>query len=214
MCQQRGTYQGTGGPGHAVNKISADGKWWNGCGIDVPAGQLFWANGAPADSVSIDCGISTNGVSGANIAWDVAPAGSATDIASGVYNNFLMKDWAFAAGNNDIGVRVNGLAPGIYQVFALVREPQELARTYDLYFGININSSGDDGAKKAGIAATSATTWVRGENYGAAVLQVNSEDDYVTVIVDGTNAQWSSIQGLQIVDITDIYTPGTIILLQ
>lgn len=214
MCQQRGTYLGTISPGHAENQIKADGRYWNGSGVDISAGKLFWANGAPAPNLSFDCGVTTNNAGGTEITWSAAPISGFTGSGSGVYNTFLMKDWIASTNNNDLAVRVSGLAQGVYRVYALVREPSALMRTYDLYFGLNLESRGDTEAVKESIAATTATTWVKGENYISAIMRVNSEDDRLTVIVAPTNEKWATLQGLQIVNVTDTYKPGILMLIK
>ncbi|MDD2600560.1 MAG: LamG domain-containing protein [Kiritimatiellae bacterium] len=212
MCQQQGTYLGTLSPGHAVNSVNADERYWNGSGADMPAGQLFWGNGAPAPEISIDFGVTTNNAGGANISWESAPIKGSTTTGSGVYSTFLMKDWVASTNNNDLAVRVSGLTQGVYRVFALVREPSALTRTYDVYFGASIESRLAAGAELHSIAATSATTWEQGGNYATAIVRVNAEEESITVIVAPTSDLWGTLQGLQIVNITDSYYSGTVII--
>ena len=214
MCQQRGTYNGTESPGHMLNWFTDDDYWWNGSGADLTNGQHFWANGSAAPNVKIEFGSTTNDLGGTTVSWTNEPTGAHNDTGSGIYDTFLMKDWAVVDNNNDMGIRVSGFEPGDYRVFAIIREPSALTRTYDAYFGLNINSTGDAGAIKKSVSATSATTWTKGENYVSATLRVTSEDDYITVIIDATNAQWAAIQGLQIVNVTGLVGNGTIFLLQ
>ncbi len=202
MSQQRGNYLGAASPGHLMSEFKSGEKYWNGAGVDLGAGSLFWANGAPAPGVTFDVGKTTDGVGTGNVDWGQATSCARTDGGSGVYAGFLMRDWIFSDGNNSLAVRVNGLPYGDYKVLALVREPDAPGRTYDVSLGVNINYAGAPGAVQKSIAVTGSSTWVVGENYVDATLTVPSVNDYVTVIVRPTNAAWGSLQGLQIVNVT------------
>lgn len=181
----------------------------------MPAGQFFWANGAPAPDVTLSFGLTTNDAGGDTpITWGALPGRGYGDGATGVYNTFLMKGWFYSINNNDLAVRVSGLPQGVYQVFTLARSHNDTTRTFDVYTGTNLVNSADSAADKQSIDATTATAWTEGENYVTSIVRVNSEDDYITVIVDPTSEHWAVLHGLQIVNITHEYYQGTIILVE
>jgi hypothetical protein len=196
-----GSYLGSTSPAHDLHALDDTENWWNGTGIDQTDGQFFWASGAPATNISIDFGSTTNNVGGVNLDWDAELLGTGrhTGSPSGVYNTFLMRDWCHSNTDNDIGVRLSGFEQGHYKVYALIKEFDAPGRTYDVYFGINIDNTGDVSATQKSIAATSATTWIEGENYVSSILTINSESDYLTVLIDATNSQWAIMNGLQII---------------
>ncbi len=204
VCQQRGTYLGTQSPAHATGAASASDKYWNGTGVDDVTGTtFFWANGAPATGVKIDFGLTTDGSGAADVDWGQTIPVARTDSASGVLDTYLMKDWGYSSGHNNLGVRISGLENGIYQLFALVREPNQLGRTYDVYMGLNISKPSDPGAQLSAVGAASGSTWTEGETYVQTTLSVNSASDYVTIIVAPTGgAQWATLEGIQIVNLT------------
>ncbi len=214
MCQQNGTYLGTESPGHTMKKIEDGANWWNGSGIDQNDGQFFQANGAPAPQITIDFGTTVNGAGGVNIDWDNQPIGAFSNSGSGVYNNFLMRDWVCSTNNNDLAVRVKGFTNGLYRVYAMVRDPSAMNATYNVYMGLNLESRADANAVLRGVVGTSATEWKAGENFVYCNLEIESEDDYITVIVDPTADAQGVLQGLQIIDITDIYIGGAILIVR
>lgn len=202
-----GKYMGTASPGH-ISDFNSNEKWWN--SVNGDDSHLWWANGASASDISIDFGRTDNNAGGANINWSAALTLYNHTALSGFYDTDLMRDWLYSKDNNDLGVRVRGLPAGLYKVFALVREGNATDRTYDVFIGTNIENSGDSPAVKKSITATSATTWVDGKNYVSTPLYVNSETDYITVIVDPTSAAYASLEGLQIIKLAQ----GTMIIIQ
>jgi len=189
-----GSYTGSQSPGHLAGDVT--GTTWNLAVGDVGSG-LTWDDGTPAIGVQLDVG---NG--SPNIDW----GGGLGEYSIGttgvaIYDTDLMRDWHYSSGNANLGARVSGLAAGDYRVYALVREGNQLARTYDVAVGVNINALGDPGVVETTPIsdASGITTWVDGRNFAATDVTVSGTSDWVTVIVDPTNEQWGTLEGLQIV---------------
>jgi len=66
---------------------------------------------------------------------------SSNTSGTGVGGTDLTNDWVFTRNNDNLGFRVSGLAVGEYDVYALVREPNQLGRTYDVGIGIGNTSN-------------------------------------------------------------------------
>ena len=109
-----------------------------------------------------------------------------------------MRDYTHSSGDDMLAARVKGLEAGYYRVNALVREGNELARTYNVNIGVNLDDI-DDTAPQPITDASGTTTWTSGQNYATKVVKVNGTRDWVTVLIDPTNAEWGCLQGLQII---------------
>ena len=192
-----GTYVGNNAPAGIAETV------WNGVVTNQtnPTGGLVFADGSAATGVTIETGV------GGAIDWN-APisqgrsnnALGAGDGTLGIYDTALTGSWFFGTRNENIGVRVSGLAPGDYDVYSINREPTEPGRTYDVGIGVA------DTTGFTGLAVTSltgqtanATAFVDGHNFATERVTVTSTDDFITVIVDPTNERFGTISGLQIV---------------
>ena len=166
-----------------------------------PAGGFVFADGSAATGVTVE-----TGRGGGAIDWTVPiDRGRANDALGtgdgtlGIYDTALTGDWFFGV-NQNIGVRVSGLAPGEYDVYSINREPTEPGRTYDVGVGV-ANTTDFTGLAVTSLAgqATNATTFVDGHNFATERVTVTSTADFITVIVDPTNDRFATISGLQIV---------------
>lgn len=126
---------------------------------------------------------------------------------SGFYSPDLLSSLMFSRDNDDLGVRVEGLAPGEYQVYAIAREPDSGAgtgsqRTYSFDIGASSSASvkfGDLGLGHVTATPSSAPdTWVENQNYYAETVTVAAGQS-LYVLMDSTNSAFGLLQGLQIV---------------
>ena len=167
-----------------------------------PTGGLVFADGSAATGVTVETGEGVGAID-----WSVPiDRGRANDALGtgdgtlGIYDTALTGDWFFGVNNENLGVRVSGLAPGVYDVYSINREPTEPTRTYDVGIGVadTTNFTGLAVTSLAG-QATNATAFVDGHNFATERVTVTSTADFITVIVDPTNAAFGTISGLQIV---------------
>jgi MYXO-CTERM domain-containing protein len=188
-------YVGTESPGHSLGEFLPSHTSWNAVTGDTSSGLLY-ADGSAATGVEIDFGRSSGGTT---IDWGLAGAPWSYDGSTilPIYDTDLMRDWMYSSGNNNLAARVRGLPAGSYSVVALVREPNELDRTYNVNLGVNLNDTGDT-TPLAITDATGVTTWTPGKNFARAVVTSSGPSDWITAIVDPTNAGYSTLEGLQI----------------
>ena len=163
-----------------------------------PTGGFLFADGSAATGVTVE-----TGEGGGAIDWAAPIDRGRNNNASGtgdIYDTALTGTWFFGAGNENIGVRVSGLAPGDYDVYSINREPTEPGRTYDVGIGV-ANTTDFTGLAVTSLTgqATNATTFVDGHNFATERVTVTSTSDFITVIVDPTNERFGTISGLQIV---------------
>ena len=193
-----GTYVGNNAPAGIGATV------WNGVFTNQtnPTGGLVFADGSAATGVTVETGEGNGPINwGAPIDRGRNNNALGTgDGTLGIYDTALTGTWFFGAGNENIGVRVSGLAPGDYDVYSINREPVEPGRTYDVGIGVA------DTTDFTGLAVTSltgqaanATAFVDGHNFATERVTVTSTADFITVIVDPTNAAFGTISGLQIV---------------
>ncbi|MEP4078378.1 LamG-like jellyroll fold domain-containing protein [Haloferula sp.] len=190
------TYTGSESPGHAAGDVV--GTTWN--TVTGDSSNLLYDDNSPATGVEVDFGEG----GGATINWGAGQLTANNGSLAGIYNTDLMRDWFFSNGNDNLGARVRGLSAGDYRVYALTREGSELLRTYDVTIGVDISNPGDAGAEETTVvgAASGSTTWIDGENFAVTDVTVTGPGDWITIIVDPTNAQWGALQGLQIVPLS------------
>ncbi len=201
-----GSYTGFESPGFAAGDFTASETTWNMVDADLSSGLLY-SDGTAATGIQVDLGQG----GGATVDWatGLSEASSGT-VGTTIYDTDLMRDWVYSANNNNLGARVSGLPAGDYRVYALVREPNQLGRLYDVSIGVNIDTLG---ALPTAIAdAAGVTTWTDGMNFTVADVTTTSDGDWISIIVDPTNANWGTLEGLQIVPIT-IPEPGSLGLL-
>jgi hypothetical protein len=197
-------YDGVNAPAALSGTVSS----WNGVsGADIASGLLY-ADGTGATDVALNVG------TGDAVNWDnTLGTYTATDGATAaLYTTDLMTDWNYARKAN-LGVQVSGLAAGDYEVYAIVREPTNLANTYDIGIGLNGSSLADlayTGSIAADGEANGTATWTAGVNYVMTTVTVGSTTDAITVISDPVNGTFGSISGLQIVSIPEPATLGMI----
>ena len=163
-----------------------------------PTGGLLFADGSAATGVTIETGEGVGAID-----WSTPIDRGRNNNASGagdIYDTALTGTWFFGVGNENLGVRVSGLAPGDYDVYSINREPVEPGRTYDVGIGVADTANLTDLAVTSLTGqATNATAFVDGHNFATERVTVTSTSDFITVIVDPTNAAFGTISGLQIV---------------
>ncbi len=189
-----GVYTGTASPAHAAG--DATGANWNLAVGDVGSG-LVWDDGTPATGVQVDVGRGAPAIN-----WGIGlPEATSSAVGVPIYDTNLMRDWHYTTNNDNLGARVSGLAPGNYRVYALVREPNQLGRTYNAAIGVNMDGTTDPTVFETTPITNAAgiTDWTDGKNYAATNVTVTSPTDWITVLVDPTNAGYGTLQGIQIV---------------
>ena len=189
-----GTYIGNNAPAGIADTV------WNGVFTNQtnPTGGLVFADGSAATGVTIETGEGIGAID-----WNAPIDRGRNNNASGsgdIYDTALTGSWFFGVNNENLGVRVSGLAPGDYDVYSINREPVEPGRTYDVGIGVADTANLTDLAVTSLTGqATNATAFVDGHNFATERVTVTSTSDFITVIVDPTNAAFGTISGLQIV---------------
>ena len=121
----------------------------------------------------------------------------------------------------DLGVRVSGLAAGVYLTFMpITKEPNELSRTYDVGIGAFAAADADSITRSsAGLDitpigdATGSTTFIDGQNFALTRVTVTDPSDFVVITVDNTNQGFATIGAVQIVGVTAVPEPSSLALL-
>jgi len=141
-----------------------------------------------------------------------APASGLEDRTAS-FNEFdsseLLNDLMFSRDDDNLGVQVQGLDPGQYEVFVIAREQDQADRTYAIDIGSSTSSSvavGDFGPVHATDTPTSAPSeWVLNQNYYSEVITVEpGESVYVLVDVTSTAKPFGLFQGLQLVQLATL----------
>lgn len=198
------TYTGSESPGHDTGDVTD--TTWN--TVTGDSSTLVYADGSAATGVSVDFGEG----GGATVTWTNAQQTADLGSPTGIYNTDLMHDWFYSNGGDNLGARVTGLSAGSYRVYAMTREGNQLTRTYDVTIGVNISAPGDAGAVETtsvGVASGD-TAWIDGENYAVTDVTITGPGDWITIIVDPTNAGFGTLQGLQIVPLTQDFNTDLI----
>ena len=192
-----GTYVGNNAPAGITETV------WNEVLTNQtnPTGGLVFADGSAATGVTVETGEGVGAID-----WTAPIDRGRNNNASGsgdIYDTALTGTWFFGV-NENIGVRVSGLAPGDYDVYSINREPVEPGRTYDVGIGV-ANTTDFTGLAVTSLTgqATNATTFVDGHNFATERVTVTSTADFITVIVDPTNERFGTISGLQIVAVPE-----------
>lgn len=124
---------------------------------------------------------------------------------TGLYGTQLMTDLMFTRNNDDLGIQIDGLPSGEYAVFAMLREPDASTRTYSVDIGVGTSetvSHGDFGLGNATtLPADDPVFWVDNQNYYTETVSVGSGDS-LFVLIDSTDSEFVSLQGLQVVRLT------------
>lgn len=124
---------------------------------------------------------------------------------TGLYGTQLMTDLMFTRNGDDLGIQINGLPAGEYAVFAMLREPDASTRTYSVDIGVGTSDTvrhGDFGLGNAtALPADDPLFWVDNQNFYTETVSVGSSDS-VFVLIDSTDSDFVSLQGLQIVRLT------------
>lgn len=192
--------------------VDAGGVWnatGAGAGLNAPVdqfGTILDSLGVPT-SVTLKMGIDNGGTG--TVDYGVNPNQSAGG-GGGVFNNGLWENWIFTRNNDNLFVRLEGLLAGEYDVYALVREPNQLGRTYDAYLGTDAGSSADDEIGDltsigVGTNANDQSSLDELEDFFTSTITLNSGDALVLAI-DPTNEQFATLEGMQIVS-TNVVSP-------
>lgn len=139
---------------------------------------------------------------------------------SGFYAPDLLSDLFFSRNDDDLGVRVEGLEPGDYDVYAIAREPNSGAgpdaasRTYRFDIGAGSASAvkvGDFGlGHVTGNPSIAPNTWVENQNYYTERVSVGLGES-LYVLMDSINNDFGLLQGLQLVQRSRLFEPPELI---
>ena len=187
-------------PAHANGDLGALDNVFNAIGDDT-FGTIVDSQGNVQPGITVDLGVASDDGTGLTIDFDgtLSSAGLPSINGNSIYRNELWGDWLFLRNDENIVVRVDGFEAGDYIVNALVRELAEPARTYSAMIGTQASDGQTDpvfGETLVGIAGA-PETFVANQNFFTSEINLQDEEAFV-VIVDGTNAEFSSIVGLQI----------------
>ena len=204
-----GTYVGNLAPAGIPETV------WNGVPNGDTLSGLVFGDGTAATGVSVELGAAPGGGTIDFLTDDArSNAGNADDQNVAIYDTALTDDWVFDSGGADIGARITGLTPGDYLVYAISREPNELARTYDVGIGAftaaNANSitSGSIELETTSIGdATGTTAFVAGQNFAVSTVTIADLSDFIAVVVDPTNGngeeRFATLSAIQIVAVPE-----------
>lgn len=196
--------------------LPADYSVWNGYDdtTDVLTG-LSNAQGATAPSIKVRVRETADGQ---NFQFDADVSGLEDRDASysGFYSPDLLSDLLFSRNDDDLGVRVEGLEPGDYDVYAIAREPNSGAganaasRTYTFDIGASSAPAvkvGDLGAGHVtGNPSTAPNAWVENQNYYNERVSIGLGES-LYVLMDSLNNDFGLLQGLQIVQRSRLFEP-------
>lgn len=210
-----GTYVGNLAPAGVSDTI------WNG----VPNGDVFsglvYGDGSAATGISVELGAAVTPGNAINFLTDDArsDAGNIEDQGVAIYDTDLTDDWVFDSSNADLGARITGLAAGVYDVYAVTREPNQLTRTYDVGIGTfaaadanNISSGSAQLTTTAVGDATGATAFIAGQNFAVTRVTITDSTDFIGIVVDPTNERFATLGAVQIVGVA-VPEPSSLALL-
>jgi hypothetical protein len=196
-------YSGTNDPAHVSGAVPAGETTWNMVAADTAAGSVEKSDGSTAAGVSIDIGRNdTATTGGAAVLWTKTPGYGTYSGGSGIFATALGRTRDSGAENQACGARVRGLAPGQYDIYAIVHWANDLDA---VNFGIGVDSAGViDEYNDAGMQTFAAgedpidTSWILNTNYWKAHVTVNSTSDYV-VLITGDGVSGNGLIGMEIV---------------
>jgi len=202
-----GAYVGTLAPAGISDTV-----WNQNNNTDVFSGLLY-GDGTAATGVSLEVGAAPTAGNAINFTTDDArnTAGN-TDTQGGIYDTSLTDSWIFDSSNADLGVRVTGLEAGTYDVYALVREPNVLNRTYNVGIGAftaadsNTIASGSSQLTTTAITdatGASTTSFTEGLNFAVTRVTITDSSDFIGLVIDPTNERFATISALQIVAVPE-----------
>ncbi len=190
-------------PAHALGLLGNTDNIFNAV-TSQSSGSFLDSGGFPVPSVGVDIGIASAQDDGTlAFSFDQSLEASSLNIdpASGsLYDTPLYGDWIFTRNDENVVVRVNGLAAGTYDVLLPLREEGQPDRTFDVFFGTQAADGSSDpvfGPPVNGVAGLPAT-FTEGENFYRGNVSIQ-DNEYIVVMVDPTNAEFGFVQGLQIV---------------
>lgn len=215
-----GSYTGTEAPAQANGALDAGDSQWNTVVGDTSGVMSFSDGTSTVMPITVDFG--RQEFSTGSISWNVFDdTESQASSPGGVTDTSLMEDWHYTTNNDNLGVRVQGLAAGEYDVYALVREPNQPGRTYSVAIGTDFDDSTifdvdanqiDPGLFQHDIVATDNNgilNWTEGNNFVMQRLSISGPDEWVVIIVDPTNAPYGTLEGFQIVAVQQVPEPTT-----
>ena len=200
-----------------------DTTWNQIANVDNTTG-LFFGDGTAATGVVADIGATDENSATGIVSFANTGRGEGGNLTNldAIYNTDLTTDWIFTRRNADLAIAVSGLAPGVYDVYAYTKEPNELTRTYDVSIGTVASANlGTQTLETVGLAgettsigdATGTTTFVDGTNFALTRVTVADVSDSIVVVVDPTNEQFSTLGAVQIVGVSAIPEPSSLALL-
>jgi len=221
LKDQQKAYSGTDSPGHNRGDFDIRTEtFWNAVANDQLNG-LVYADGSPADGISFDVGTSPDK---GPINWNGVPRLGGADSTEGIFATPLGKT-NFWLPDGSIGLRVKGLPPGTYRVYALGRSvlpevtaegriplsasrvyalgqsilPDQVRENYRVSIGVNLNDVLNRPQPLQEISYGGA--WTEGETYTVNVVTTTKTNDWITIIVHGDSGNIAMIEGLQVTQV-------------
>lgn len=201
-----GIYSGTVAPAHAAGALGGSDTTWNGIAATSTnnanfATGLKYTDGTVADGVTMNFWRSTN----FSFPIRFESTFSATGLPT-IYDTELAKDALHY--NSNIGVRVQGLAAGTYNVYAIVLDLDNMSTTYTVGVGVGVANAtislSDPVITDTTVInpAILSGVWADGENFALSTVTTNQNTDYINVLISpSTNP--GRIVGLQIVQVPE-----------
>lgn len=214
----------TNSPGHASGAVVATDTRWNQVQTADVASGLRFGDDSTADGVAIDIGVETTSTSNI-IDFSVQPTstlqGSNGSYSTGIYNpsDSPARDFIFNSFNNEpwaIGVKVTGLAAGVYNVYVSGANTNAAAAGTMNFFASPVagGATSFDFAALTGASATNlssgAATWTEGVNYVVFSVSITS-GDALALAASGTGASSGGrgfLNSLEVVRVGNIPEPG------
>ncbi|MEM9282580.1 MAG: hypothetical protein AAGA96_12195 [Verrucomicrobiota bacterium] len=178
LGHRAGLYQGTNAPAHAAGDMFPHEAIWTQI-VGDQSGTFVMADGTYLNhSLEVDYGHGDG-----TIDWDAEPVdpwGKVYTKATGVFDSALAQDhrpW-----DHDLGLRVRGLPPGTYRVYALCRSSRRAGAHYEVSFGINLDQQHESPIQIPPMDPDQTPTWEQGVTYEVQDIEVTGPDDWITFI--------------------------------
>ncbi len=206
LGHRAGLYSGTNSPAHASGDMLGHEDVWTQI-VGDQSGAFVMADGNLCPHlIQVDYGHGDG-----SIDWNAAPVDPTGRIwpkAEPFFNTALCQD--HRPSDFDLGVRISGLPPGTYRVYALCRSIRRPTAAYDVSFGVNLDQQLADPLAMPPMDSLAGREWEAGLTYAVSDVEVSSPEDWVTFITRYSRERSvrttphhgrSLVHGLQIVEI-------------
>ena len=206
--------------GHATGAVSASDVSWNNLQTGDVASGLIWGDGTAATGVSVNLGVSAAGSDIIDFANNPTNVGLGTSLTAGIYSGSRVARYGIWGGgstssNIAVGVRIDGLAAGEYQIYVTGRNTANSGNLSAAFYASAGSGSLYDFSAVANIASVANTasatgSYLQNVNFGLLTVTL-SEGQSLFVATQGTTTeQRGFLNSLEVVAVPE---PSTGLLL-